>query len=137
LWTDAHEHKYVQECGTINIFFLVDGRLITPSLAHGTILEGITRDSVITVAREMGISVEERHISILELIDAHKAGLFTEAFGTGTAATISKVQEIYYKGQSLHFEPLNFKLADSLKTKLTAIRDGIEPDTHGWMLPVF
>lgn len=137
LWTDAHEHKYVQECGTINIFFLVDGRLITPSLEQGTILEGVTRDSVIKVAREMGVTVEERHISILELIEAHNAGVFTEAFGSGTAATISKVQEIKYKEHSLQFEPLQFKLADTIKAKLTAIRDGLEPDTHGWMLPVF
>ncbi|MBM3443542.1 MAG: branched-chain amino acid aminotransferase [Bacteroidetes bacterium] len=137
LWTDAHEHKYVQECGTINIFFLVDGRLITPSLANGTILEGVTRDSVIKVARDIGIPVEERNISILELIEAHQAGLFTEAFGTGTAATISKVQEIRYKDRSLLFEPLQFKLADTLKAKLTGIRDGIEPDVHNWMLPVF
>src|SRR5215471_96406 len=89
LWMDAAEHEYVQEIGTMNVFFIIDNKAITPDLASGTILGGITRESVITLLKEMGLSVEERPVSIHELVDAFKAGALKEVFGTGTAATIS------------------------------------------------
>ncbi|MFM2326909.1 MAG: hypothetical protein RIR31_1111 [Bacteroidota bacterium] len=91
LWTDALEHKYVQECGVMNVFFIIGNTAITPDLDEGTILAGVTRDSVIVLLREMGYTVEERAISIDEIIDAHKAGTLREVFGTGTAATISMI----------------------------------------------
>ena len=94
LWTDAYEHKYVQECGTMNVFFIIGNTAITPDLDQGTILAGVTRDSVITVLKEMGFKVEERALSIDDVIDAHKAGLLYEVFGTGTAATISLIKEL-------------------------------------------
>lgn len=136
LWTDAHEHKYVQECGTMNVFFLVGGKLLTPGLASGTILEGVTRDSVVQVAGDLGIPVEEREVSIDELVEAYKAGTFTEAFGSGTAATIAKIEEINYQDFIMTFNPLNQPVADALKKRLTEIRDGILPDTRGWMVKV-
>jgi branched-chain amino acid aminotransferase len=136
LWTDAHEHKYVQECGTMNVFFLVGGKLLTPGLESGTILEGVTRDSVVKVAGDMGITVEEREVSIDELVEAYKTGEFTEAFGSGTAATIAKIEEINYQNFIMNFNPLNQPVADELKKRLTDIRDGLVPDTRGWMVKV-
>jgi len=136
LWTDANEHKYVQECGTMNVFFLVGGKLLTPGLESGTILEGVTRDSVVKVAGDMGITVEEREVSIDELVEAYKTGEFTEAFGSGTAATIAKIEEINYQNFIMNFNPLNQPVADELKKRLTDIRDGLVPDTRGWMVKV-
>jgi branched-chain amino acid aminotransferase len=136
LWTDANEHKYVQECGTMNVFFMVGGKLLTPGLESGTILEGVTRDSVIKVAGDLGIDVEEREVSIDELVEAYKSGTFTEAFGSGTAATVAKIEEINYRNFIMSFNPLNQPVADALKQRLTDIRDGILPDTRGWMVKV-
>src|SRR5690242_1995056 len=89
LWTDAFEHKYVQEIGTMNVFFIIGDKAITPDLGAGTILAGVTRESALTLLKEAGFTVEERPLSIDEIIDAYKAGVLYEVFGTGTAATIS------------------------------------------------
>src|SRR6188768_710429 len=94
LWMDALEHKYVQECGTMNVFFIIAGKAITPNLEDGTILAGVTRDSVIQVLKDMGVTVEERPLSIDEILDAYKNGNLQEVFGTGTAATISMIKEL-------------------------------------------
>ncbi len=136
LWTDAHAHKYVQECGTMNVFFVIGDVIVTPGLDSGTILEGVTRDSVIAVARDLGKTVEEREISIDELVDAYKAGTLTEAFGAGTAATIAKIAELRYKDFVMNFDPSSMHLADQLKSILTSIRDGNAPDPRGWMLSI-
>jgi branched-chain amino acid aminotransferase len=88
LWTDAVEHKYVQEIGTMNVFFIIGNKAITPDLEQGTILDGVTRQSAITILQEMGLSVEERMISIDEIMTAYNDGQLREVFGTGTAATI-------------------------------------------------
>lgn len=136
LWTDAFEHKFVQECGTMNVFFIIGNKAITPGLETGTILAGITRDSVITLLKEMGLEVEERRLNIDEIIEAHKAGQLHEVFGTGTAATISLIKELSYKDYVMEFDVNSWKTAPAVKTKLTAIRYGQAPDTHGWMYKI-
>ncbi len=133
LWTDAFEHKFVQECGTMNVFFLIGNKAITPGLETGTILAGVTRDSVITVLKEMGLEVEERRLNIDEIIEAHKAGQLKEVFGTGTAATISLIKELRYKDYVMEFDVDSWKTAPAVKAQLNAIRYGQVPDTHGWM----
>lgn len=136
LWTDAFEHKYLQEVGTMNVFFVIGNKAITPSLEDGTILAGVTRDSAITVLSEMGLEVVEEKISIDELIDAHKSGQLREVFGTGTAATISLIKELKYKDYIMHFDTDSWKTAPELKQRLNAIRNGKVADTHGWMYKI-
>jgi branched-chain amino acid aminotransferase len=136
LWTDAYEHKYVQECGTMNVFFIIGNTAITPNLDEGTILAGVTRDSTMTLLKEMGFNVEERALSIDDIIDAHKAGILYEVFGTGTAATISFIKELRYKDYVMQFDVNNWKTAPSLKKQLNAIRYGEAVDTHDWMYKI-
>ena len=104
LWMDAFEHKYVQECGTMNVFFIIGNKAITPDLNPGTILAGVTRESVIKLLQEKGLQVEERKISIDEIVAAYKTGSLLEVFGTGTAATISMIKELRYKDFIMNFE---------------------------------
>jgi branched-chain amino acid aminotransferase len=136
LWTDAFEHKYVQEIGTMNVFFILGNTALTPDLGQGTILDGVTRQSAITLLQEMGFTVEERAISIDDIIDAYKAGLLYEVFGTGTAATISLIKELRYKDFIMHFDVDKWKTAPLLKTWLTDIREGMREDKYGWMKKV-
>jgi branched-chain amino acid aminotransferase len=136
LWTDPYEHKYVQECGTMNVFFIIGNKAITPGLEEGTILGGVTRMSVMTLLQEMGLTVEERKLGMDEVLAAHKAGELREVFGTGTAATISLIKELCYKEHSLQFDINKWEVAPGIKDKLAAIREGRIADTHGWMVPV-
>jgi branched-chain amino acid aminotransferase len=136
LWTDAFEHKWLQEVGTMNVFFIINNTAGTPSLEEGTILAGVTRDTAITVLREMGLSVEERKISIDELVEAYKAGTLKEVFGTGTAATISLIEKLKYKDEVLDFDLTSLTVAPELKKRLDNLRTGVTIDTHGWMLKV-
>ncbi len=133
LWMDATEHKYVQECGTMNVFFIIGNTAITPDLNQGTILDGVTRQSSITLLKEMGFTVEERPLSIDDIIDAYKAGLLYEVFGTGTAATISMIRELRYKDFVMKFDVESWKTAPEVKNRLNAIRYGQTQDVHGWM----
>jgi branched-chain amino acid aminotransferase len=133
LWTDAFEHKYVQECGTMNVVFIIGNKAITPELESGTILKGVTRDSVIKILAEMGLTVEERDLSIDEVIEAHKAGVLREVFGTGTAATISLIKELRYKDYVMQFDVNNWQVAPGVKNILNGIRYGKIPDSFGWM----
>lgn len=136
LWMDAHEHKYVQECGTMNVFFVIGDKAITPGLEQGTILEGVTRKSVITLLHEMGVKVEERDLSIDEIVEAYNAGEHIEVFGTGTAATISPIKELGYRDISMKFDLDKWKVAPAIKKTITDIREGRVPDTHGWMFKI-
>ncbi|WP_028787165.1 branched-chain amino acid aminotransferase [Terrimonas ferruginea] len=136
LWTDAHEHKYVQEIGTMNVFFVIGNKAITPDLEQGTILNGVTRQTVITLLQEMGIEVEERPLSIDEIIEAYQAGTLKEVFGTGTAATITLIRELKYKDTVLSFDTDTWKVTTQIKETLNNIREGRSEDTHGWMWPV-
>ena len=136
LWMDAFEHKYVQECGTMNVFFIIGDRVITPDLLSGTILEGVTRDSTIVLLREMGYKIEERALSIDEIIEAYKAGTLKEIFGTGTAAVISMIKELKYKDYTMTFDVEKWTIAPQIKTKMDAIKYGLEVDTHGWIYKI-
>jgi branched-chain amino acid aminotransferase len=136
LWMDALEHKYIQECGTMNVFFIIGNSAVTPDLLDGTILAGVTRNSVMQMLKDMGLNVEERHISIDEITDAYKAGALKEVFGTGTAATISLIKELRYKEMEMSFDVEQWKTAPEIKRKLSAIREGTEPDTHKWLYKV-
>lgn len=136
LWTDPFEHKYVQECGTMNVFFVIGNTAITPGLEDGTILEGVTRLSTMTLLQEMGLKVEERPLGMDEVLSAYEKGELKEVFGTGTAATISSIKELFYKGKSLTFDTRQWTIAPAIKKQITDIREGRAADTHGWMMPV-
>lgn len=136
LWMDAFEHKYVQECGTMNVFFIIGNTAITPDLNQGTILGGVTRNSVIVLLREMGFNVEERDLSIDDIIHAYKAGLLYEVFGTGTAATISFIKELRYKDFEMKFDVDKWQTAPMLKKWLADIREGRREDKYNWMYKV-
>ena len=136
LWTDAVEHKYVQECGTMNVFFIIGNTAITPDLEQGTILDGVTRQSAMTLLKEMGFTLEERSLSIDEIIEAYKAGQLFEVFGTGTAATISMIKELRYKDYVMNFDVDNWKTAPTIKKWLTDIREGRREDKYHWMWKV-
>lgn len=136
LWTDAFEHKWLQEVGTMNVFFVFGNTVVTPSLEEGTILEGVTRDSVIQVLREQGMQVEERKINIDEVVEGHRSGKLTEIFGSGTAATISFIKELRYKDHVMHLDVSSFQTAPAAKRILTEIREGKRPDIHSWLVKV-
>lgn len=136
LWTDGLEHKYAQEIGTMNVFFMLDGVAVTPEL-DGTILDGITRDSVIQLLHSYGTPVEVRRISLDEIADAHKKGLFTEAFGTGTAASIAPISHVGYKGAVMQLPPAStWEYSTRLKHDLEAIKTSRLPDPFGWVAKV-
>ena len=136
LWTDAFEHKWLQEVGMMNVFFIINGTVVTPSLDDGCILAGVTRSSAITLLEEMGLKVEERKVHIDELLDAYKKGLLEEAFGTGTAATIAMIRELSYKDHVMQFDVNKFKNASTLRKWITDIREGKREDKYGWMWKV-
>ena len=136
LWTDAFEHKWLQEVGMMNVGFIIDGKFITPSLEEGTILKGVTRDSVLIMLNDMNITCEERPININELMDAYKNNLVSEVFGMGTAATIAPIKELNYKGFVMEFNPDNFTIAKTLKQKMNDIKEGKQEDKFGWMFKV-
>lgn len=133
LWMDGIEHKYVQEIGTMNVFFVIGDTIVTPELSD-TILEGVTRDSVITLLKHAGHKVEERPLSIDELVDAHKSGQLREAFGTGTAASIAPIADFTYQGEKMEL-PANdtWEIAPWILQELNDIRYGKKEDIHGWL----
>lgn len=135
LWTDGFEHKYVQEIGTMNVFFVIGDKVLTPDITQDTILEGVTRDSVITLLREKGITVEERPINIDEIEEAHKNGQLKEAFGTGTAASIAPICALTYHDDKMLLPPVeSWEIANWLKQELADIRYGRKEDTHNWIV---
>ncbi len=137
LWLDGIHRKYIDEVGAMNVFFVIDGVVVTPELTDGNILPGVTRRSCIELLKNWGYKVEERKISIDEVIKAHSEGRLNESFGTGTAAVISPVGE-YIDGDNVmvvnngEIGPISHKLYDSL----TAIQWGKAPDELGWTVKV-
>ncbi len=133
LWLDSAEHRFIEECGLMNIIFVMDGRVVTPPLS-GTILPGITRDSVLTLCRDMGITVEERRIPIDELFERHAAGKLTQAAGVGTAATVAPIRKIRYRSRDIELEPHDEQSPfERARRELEAIRTGQMPDRRGWL----
>jgi len=135
LWTDAFEHKWLQEVGMMNIGFIINDVFVTPMLEN-TILKGVTRDSVLTILRDIGFSTEERKISIDEIMEEYKKGSLKEIFGMGTAAVISLIKELKYKDVIMKFNTSTFNMAAQLKNILTEIRQGEKEDKHNWMFKV-
>lgn len=136
IWTDAKEHKYLEEAGTMNVMVVIDGKLITPKLSS-TILPGITRDSILQLAREHDITVEERDISIDELINAYKDGKLNEVFGVGTAATVAQVVKLTLEENTMELPPIEGrKVSRLLGNALLEIKMGYAPDPHEWNMKV-
>lgn len=134
LWLDGKEHKYVEEVGSMNVFFVIDGKAITPAL-NGSILPGITRDSILALLRDKGIEVEERRIAIDEVVEAHKAGKLQEAFGTGTAAVISPIGEFLVNGEVLTVNDNKIgSITQDLYDTLTGIQNGLVEDKFNWTI---
>ena len=136
LWMDAHEFKYVQEVGTMNIFFVFKDKVVTPATDSGTILKGVTRHSLIELIREKGIAVEERLLSIDEIKEAYAQGTFVEAFGSGTAAVIANISLIQDEDLAMTFDPSNWTLSMRLKEEINSLRNGETADSRGWIVPV-
>lgn len=132
LWLDGVERKYVEEVGTMNVMFKIDNKIITAP-CDGTVLPGVTRDSILHILKDWGYEVEERHLSIDELMEAGRKGKLEEAFGTGTAAVISPVGQLYYKGETVTINDFKTgELTQKLYDTLTGIQWGNVKDTYGW-----
>lgn len=136
LWLDGLEFKYIQEVGTMNIFFIIDDKIVTPA-TDGAILKGITRDSLLRFFREKGFAVEERPVSIHELVDAYHAGKLQDAFGAGTAAVISHISEIAYGTELIKLPPVETRTISLLaKDEINGLRSGRITDHRGWIMEV-
>ncbi|MGE0560490.1 MAG: branched-chain amino acid aminotransferase [Flavobacteriales bacterium] len=135
IWTDAVSHEYIEESGTMNVMFQIGNNLITPNLDFKTTLAGITRDSVLTLAKEMGVNVQERRVAVAEIIDAARKGELKDVFGTGTAATIAQIATITL-GEERFVLPAfeDRELSNKIAKKLLDIKKGREKDTRGWVL---
>ncbi len=137
LWLDGVHHKYVDEVGSMNVFFVIDGEVVTPELTDGNILPGVTRMSCIELLRSWGMKVTERKVEAAELFEAHRAGKLDEAFGTGTAAVISPIGVLNEDGNAITINnneigPISQRLYD----ELTGIQWGKVEDTHGWTVKI-
>lgn len=133
IWTDGKEHQYIEESGTMNVMFVIDDILITPALSD-SILAGITRDSVLKIARAWGMKVEERKISVTELVDALKAGRVKEAFGAGTAATIAHIELIGHEGKDYMLPKVEDRVfANKVYKELEGMKRGQLKDSFGWI----
>ena len=136
LWLDGVERKYIEEVGAMNICFKIAGKVVTPML-NGSILPGITRNSILQVCRDWGYEVEERRISVDELVAAAKDGTLEEVFGTGTAAVVSPVNKLRYEDDVMNIGDSSIgELTQKLYDELTGIQWGEREDTRGWRVTV-
>ena len=134
LWLDGIHHRYLQEIGTMNIFTIIDGVIITPDTDSGTILDGITRDSMIRLAQDEGYLVQERDISIDEVVNAYHEGKLEDMFGTGTAAVISHIGTFHYKGEDYELPAMETrKVSTKLKERFINIKSGKAEDVFNWL----
>ena len=137
VWTDAAEHQYIEESGTMNIVFQIGDKLITPDENHDTILRGITKRSVFEIAEKWGVTVEERMITVAEIIEAAENGSLKDAFGAGTAATIAPIAMIGYEGNKYMLPPVEERLlSNRIKKYLGDLKTGRIADEFGWNLLV-
>ena len=137
LWLDGVERKYVEEVGTMNVFFVLDGEVVTPSLETGSILSGITRMSCVDILKDWGYNVSERRISVDELVKAYDEGRLLEAFGSGTAAVISPIGELRVGDKVMEINHGEIgELSQKLYDELTGIQWGKRPDKFGWTVKV-
>jgi len=134
LWLDGHEFKYVQEVGTMNLFFVFEDEIATPD-NNGAVLKGITRRSFIEILRDKGHRVTERPISIDEVFDAHAQGKLKEVFGAGTAAVASTVGHIAHLDRKIDLDATANPIARFLKAEIDGLRAGTVEDTRGWTTP--
>jgi len=133
LWLDGMHRSFIEECGVMNIFFVLDDEVITPPL-EGTILPGITRDSALTLLRDMGARVTERRVSIEEIVEAHRAGRLRECFGTGTAATLSQIGRIRYRNEDLRLPAGGpDAIGSMLRDRLNGVASGAQADPYQWL----
>ncbi|OUJ75540.1 branched-chain amino acid aminotransferase [Hymenobacter crusticola] len=136
LWTDASQHRFIEESGTMNVAFILDGKLVTPALST-SILDGITRRSVLQLARDWGMPVEERKVAAAEVLEALQNGTLAEAFGIGTAVTISPITVIGHQDQDYSLPELKpDSFAQRVLQALNDIRLGVAPDAHNWVVSV-
>ncbi len=134
LWLDGRENKYIEEVGAMNIMLVIDGKIVTAPI-EGSILDGITRKSILQLAQDMGFETDQRHISVDQLFKAYKDGSLTEAFGTGTAAVISPIGELVYKGKSIVLNKGKIgKVAQLFYDTLVGIQRGDLPDPYDWIV---
>jgi branched-chain amino acid aminotransferase len=136
LWLDGREFKYAQEVGTMNIFFVINDIVITPP-TDGAILKGITRDCFLRLLADKGITVEERPISLDEVLEAYQKGVLQAAFGSGTAAVAVDVIQIGYRNHLIELEINPNSIAQMLKKEINGIRTGIIEDKFNWTQSVF
>lgn len=134
LWTDVFEHRYIQEVGTMNVFFVINEVVITPEL-DGTLLDGTTRDTLLHLFREQGTKVEERKVTVDEIYKAYKEGTLTECFGSGTAAVVSPINLLTSShGDIVLKSDREDSVSRDIKKKLTEYKLGIRPDDHNWLV---
>lgn len=132
IWTDSATHNYVEESGAANLMFVIDGKIVTAAVGE-TILNGITRDTLIALAKNKGIEVEERKVSVAEIIEGIKNGSLTEAFAVGTAATVTQIGEIGFEGELYKLSDVSERtISTSLAKELNDIRYGLTDDEFGW-----
>jgi branched-chain amino acid aminotransferase len=135
IWTDAAEHKYIEESGTMNIVFEIDGKMVTPSEEMDTILRGVTKRSVVEIAKHWGIEVEERKITVDEVVKALREGRVTDAFGAGTAATIAQIAKIGFRDELFELPSIESRtLSNKIKTYLTDLKSGKVEDELNWLV---
>ena len=135
IWTDAKSHKFLEEAGTMIIFFKINDKLITAP-TNDRILDGITRKSVIQIAKDLGIDVEVRPVTVSEIIDAAENKSLEEMFGSGTAVVVSPIKSFGYRKKNFKLPEINNSLANTLKEKITSIQYNLSTDPYGWRHPI-
>lgn len=136
IWTDGKNHELIEESGTMNLMFIINDAIVTPQTGD-TILRGITRDSILTIARDWGVKVEERDVTVAEVIDGIRSGYLTEAFGTGTAATITHIKAIGYKGVDYDLPPVpSDSISNKILNHLLKLHRARTEDKYNWLLDI-